>query len=223
MRTRIYAMNTVGNDYMDKCYAPYLTKSRRKEALKRQKPRDRQLYLAAEVLLNRALERSEADMALPAVYSRNPYGKPYLPSHTGIYINWSHSGTWVICAISDHEVGIDLQNSRREPKEAMVRRMLQPEELSFYERVPGEQRKLLFYQYWTIKESFLKAAGTGFHMPLDTFYVDMEGDFPQIVQRSGGKSFTCRLLDFADMDYTAALCMKMEEFDGSEVLRPEYL
>lgn len=223
MCTRIYAMNTVGNDYTDEYYAPYLTESRRKEALRRQKPGDRQLYLAAEVLLNRALELSEADVVLPAEYRRNPYGKPYLPLHTGVHINWSHSGSWVICAISDHEVGIDLQDSRQKPKEALVRRMLQPEELSFYEKVPGGQKTSLFYQYWTIKESFLKAVGTGFYMPLDTFYVDMEGDFPEIVQRSEGKSFVCRLLDFADRAYTAALCMEREEFVCAEAAKLEYL
>ena len=122
MRTRIYAMNTDGKDYTDECYAPYLTRSRKDESLKRQKPRDRQLYLAAEVLLNRALELSDAGMAIPAVYSRNAYGKPYLPLHTGIHINWSHSGTWVICVLSDREVGIDLQMTGQEPKDAVVRR-----------------------------------------------------------------------------------------------------
>ncbi|MDE7319350.1 MAG: 4'-phosphopantetheinyl transferase superfamily protein [Lachnospiraceae bacterium] len=223
MRTRIYAMNTDGKDYMDECYAPYLTRSRKDESLKRQKLRDRQLCLASEVLLNRALELSDAGMAIPAVYSRNPYGKPYLPLHTGIHINWSHSGAWVICALSDREVGIDLQITGQEPKEALVRRILQPEELSFYRQAPVQQRKGLFYQYWTIKESFLKAAGTGFHMPLDTFYVCMEGEVPEIVQRSGEVPYVCQLLEFADADYTAALCLKGNRPVLADEARVEYL
>lgn len=223
MRTRIYAMNTDGKDYTDECYAPYLTRSRKDESLKRQKPRDRQLYLAAEVLLNRALELSDAGMAIPAVYSRNAYGKPYLPLHTGIHINWSHSGTWVICVLSDREVGIDLQMIGQEPKEALVRRILQPEELSFYRQAPVQQKKGLFYQYWTIKESFLKAAGTGFHMPLDTFYICMEGEVPEIVQRSGEVPYVCQLLEFADADYTAALCLKGNRPVRADEARVEYL
>lgn len=223
MGTQVYAMNIVGNDYMDECYAPYLTESRREEALKRKRPRERQLCLAAEILLNRALELSGTDVAIPAVYSRNPYGKPYLPLHTGIHINWSHSGTWAVCAISDREVGIDLQDSGKEPKEALVRRMLQPEELAFYERVPEEQRKSIFYRYWTVKESFLKAVGTGFHMSLDTFYVCMEGESPRVIQRTGGDSFACRLLEFADTDYTAAICIKGVGSGSVKDVELEYL
>ena len=158
MRTRIYAMNTDGKDYTDECYAPYLTRSRKDESLKRQKLQDRQLYLAAEVLLNRALELSDAGMAIPAVYSRNAYGKPYLPLHTGIYINWSHSGTWVICVLSDREVGIDLQMIGQEPKEALVRRILQPEELSFYRQAPVQQKKGLFLSVLDNKGKFSESS-----------------------------------------------------------------
>ncbi len=210
MSTRIYAMNITGKDYMDEAYAPYLTKARKTEAQKRRKTRDRQLCLAAEVLLNLSLELAGIGMSLPAVYQRNPYGKPYLTEHEGIHVNWSHSGDWVICAISDREVGIDLQDNRREPGEALIRRMLQPEELSYYEKVPDEQKRRIFYEYWTVKESFLKAVGTGFHMPLDNFYVRMEDENPQIVQRAGEKSYICRLLDFADDGYTASLCVEKE-------------
>lgn len=223
MSIRIYAMNITGKDYMDEAYAPYLTEARRSEAQKRRKPRDRQLCLAAEVLLNRSLELTGIDVSLPAVYHRNSYGKPYLSQHKGIYVNWSHSGDWVVCAISDREVGIDLQDTGREPGEAMIRRMLQPVELSYYEKIPEERKKRLFYQYWTIKESYLKAVGTGFHMPLDTFYVRMENENPQIVQRTGEKPYVCRLLDFADVDYMAALCVEDEMPAGVEEMKIRYL
>ena len=223
MDTWVYAMNITGRDYMDEAYVPYLTETRRAEAQKRRKSRDRQLCLAAEVLLNLSLELTGIDIPLPAVYHRNSYGKPYLSQHKGIYVNWSHSGDWVICAISNREVGIDLQDIRREPGEALIRRMLQPEELSYYEKASKEQKKRLFYQYWTIKESYLKAVGTGFHMPLDTFYVRMENEDPQIVQRTGEKSYICRLLDFADAGYTAALCVAEETPAGAEDMKIRYL
>ena len=124
--------------------------------------KDRQLFLGAEALLNRSLKLVDAPVSLPAVYTRNRYGKPYLDKTSGIYVNWSHSGSFAICALSDREVGIDLQNTFKTPKSALVRRVLQPEEQIYYDQTPKEQRRQLFYSYWTVKESFLKALGNGF-------------------------------------------------------------
>ena len=54
MNTKIYAMNAQGRDFTEERFLPYVSEGRRQEARKRRKDRDRQLYLAAEVLLNRS-------------------------------------------------------------------------------------------------------------------------------------------------------------------------
>ena len=221
MNTRIYAMNAQGRDFTEERFLPYVSEGRRQEARKRRKDRDRQLYLAAEVLLNRSLQLEGRSLPLPVPYTRNPYGKPCLPKWAGRYANWSHSGTWVICVLSDREAGIDLQEAGKEPKEALIHRTLQPEELAFYEQAPADRKKRLFYEYWVLKESFLKSKGTGFHTSLDTFYIEMGNGAPEAVQRAGGPLYTCRLLDFADQGYAAALCVEGEEDPGE--LRIEYL
>ena len=110
----------------------------------------------AELLLNRSLEQC-TDVQTPARYHRNEHGKPYLTETPEIYVNWSHSRDYVICAISDQEVGIDLQKMDREPKENLIRKALTEEEQEFYRSVPKPERQKLFYQYWSVKESFLKA------------------------------------------------------------------
>lgn len=221
MNTRIYAMNAEGRDFTEERFASYVSEDRRREARKRRKERDRQLFLAAEILLNRSLQMEGRNLPLPAAYMRNPYGKPCLPEAAGRCANWSHSGSWVICALSDREVGVDLQEAVKEPKEALVRRTLQPEELAFYEQASADRKKRLLYEYWVLKESFLKAKGTGFHTSLDTFYIEMGNGAPKAVQRAGGQPYTCRLLDFADESYAAALCVEGEEDPGK--LRIEYL
>lgn len=210
---RIFAMKAAGQDFTETRWSRYLSEERRTEAKKRKNEKDRQLFLAAEVLLNRSLECMGADIALPAAYGRNSYGKPYLLQNQEIKVNWSHSGAYVICAAADREVGIDLQFMEKEPKEALVRRILQPEERMIYENTPKEQRTVLFYRYWTAKESFLKAVGTGFHMPLETFYIRMEDTAPEIVQRESGSRYECRLLNFKDRKYAAAVCCEGEMKD----------
>ena len=86
----------------------------------------------AELLLNRSLEQC-TDVQTPARYHRNEHGKPYLTETPEIYVNWSHSGDYVICAVADREVGIDLQKMDREPKENLIRKALTKEEQEKYD------------------------------------------------------------------------------------------
>lgn len=200
-------MNVEGQDFREEKWSRYLSEERR-EAAKRLRPEPEQLCLGAEVLLNRSLHIAGAPMALPAAYVRNRYGKPYLADLPGLYVNWSHSGACVICALSDREVGIDLQETRREPKEALIHRVLRPEEQSFYDRAPEADRHRLFYEYWTVKESYLKALGTGFCTSLDTFIVRMEGICPTVVSEGRTAGYTCRLLETVQRGYAAAVCIE---------------
>lgn len=220
MMIRIFAMKAAGKNFTEVQWSRYLSEERRAAAEKRKNEKDRQLFLAAEVLLNLSLERMGADIALPAAYGHNLYGKPYLLSENGIKVNWSHSGEYVLCAAADCEVGIDLQYAEKEPKEELVRRVLQPPERIFYENAPKEERIRLFYQYWTIKESFLKAVGTGFHTSLDDFYICMEKESPRIIQKVDDRHYGCRILDFADRAYEAAVCW--EDECSPESLHIEY-
>lgn len=203
---RIFAMKAAGQDFTLPRWNRYLSEQRREEALHRKNDGERQLYLAAEALLNLSLEAVEAGLTLPARYERNEHGKPFLKPSNGLFVNWSHSGEYVVCAVSDREVGIDLQRMDRKPADSLVKKTLQPEERRYYEAAPEQERMRLFYQYWTVKESYLKALGTGFFTSLDTFYVELDKEPPGIVQRETGQSCDCRLLSFADDRYAAAVC-----------------
>ena len=161
----------------------------------------------AELLLNRSLEQC-TDVQTPVRYHRNEHGKPYLTDKPEIYVNWSHSGDYVICAVADREVGIDLQKMDREPKENLIRKALTKEEQEFYGSVPESERKRLFYQYWSVKESFLKALGTGFYTSLKTFQVNFLEGKPQICHHINRKKYLCRLLSFRDIEYAAAVCVE---------------
>ena len=168
----------------------------------------------AELLLNRSLEQC-TDVQTPARYHRNEHGKPYLMETPEIYVNWSHSMDYVICAISDQEVGIDLQKMDREPKENLIRKALTEEEQEFYRSVPKPERQKLFYQYWSVKESFLKALGTGFYTSLHTFQVEEEQ--PRISHHINRKNYSCRLLTFREPDYVAAVCVENAALEEEDI------
>lgn len=202
----VFVMKVTDIDFDDVCWNGYLSEERKRGAQRMRSDKNRRLHLGAETLLNLGLEAMGAKIARPAAYVRNEYGKPYLTGAEGLFANWSHSGEYAACAIADKEVGIDLQLVRGNPKEGLVRRVLRPEETAYYESVPPEQRRRLLYEYWTAKESFLKALGTGFRTPLDEFYIEMGVRGPRIIQRVNDKDYECRLLKLKPRDYAAAVC-----------------
>ncbi len=161
----------------------------------------------AEKLLNRSLERC-IGLKTPVHYHRNKHGKPYLTERSDIYVNWSHSGDYVVCVVSDREVGIDLQKMDREPGENLFRKALTETERKSCEGMISEDRKRRFYEYWSIKESFLKALGTGFHISLSRFEVMFLEGVPVIEQQVNDKNYACRLLSFREPGYAAAICVE---------------
>ena len=170
----------------------------------------------AELLLNRSLEQC-TNVQTPVQYHRNEHGKPYLTDTSEIYVNWSHSGDYVLCAVSDSEVGIDLQKMDREPGNNLVRKALTLQEQKAYEQMAPERQKKRFYEYWSVKESFLKALGTGFYTSLARFQVNFEERNLVIEQQINTKAYACQLLDFRESDYVAAVCVENSRIEKEDL------
>ncbi len=170
----------------------------------------------AERLLNRSLEQC-ARLQTPVRYYRNEHGKPYLTDRPDIYVNWSHSGAYVLCAVSDREVGIDLQKMDREPGENLFRKALTETERKSCGQMDQEERKRRFYEYWSMKESFLKALGTGFYTSLSRFEITFSEGIPVIKQQVNAKNYECRLLSFREPGYAVALCVEGHGLDKEEL------
>lgn len=95
----------------------------------------------------------------------NEYGKPFLPGYPKIHFNVSHCEGWVVCAFSEGKIGVDVERIQNFPG-AMVKKILTKQErqiLSRYEK-NAEDYQRTFYRFWTLKESYLKWKGEGFHM-----------------------------------------------------------
>lgn len=77
-----------------------------------------------------------------------------------IHFNVSHSGDWILIAISDTKLGIDMEQTDASfTYQNILPLSFSPQEISFIENsIPSYQS---FYQLWTRKESFLKATGKG--------------------------------------------------------------
>ncbi|MGN0334688.1 MAG: 4'-phosphopantetheinyl transferase family protein [Lachnospiraceae bacterium] len=86
------------------------------------------------------------------------YGKPHLSDHPEIHFNLSHCKSGCAAAVSDHPIGIDIQELRP-VSESVIRRVCCREEAEYLER--SSDRELEFIKIWTKKESILKRIGTG--------------------------------------------------------------
>jgi 4'-phosphopantetheinyl transferase len=113
--------------------------------------------------------RTETSLA----YGEN--SKPFFNLRSSLHFNVSHSGQWVVAAFSDKPVGIDVEKIR-DVNLQIAHRFFSPEEISFLMRTPGQRRKSCFFDFWTLKESYLKAIGTGLTRPLSSFTISYSGN-----------------------------------------------
>lgn len=105
----------------------------------------------------------EFQISLPDIGGRlkaGERGKPYLPDYPKIHFNISHSGNLAVCAIGNSPLGIDAEQIRPVRSPA-VRRILAEEERQYLEHCPKSEQDLEFFRFWTLKESYVKALGTG--------------------------------------------------------------
>ena len=105
---------------------------------------------------------------------KSPLGKPGFKKERNIKLSISHCEGAVAVLIADHEVGIDVERVRSYRREA-ARRILTEKEwnvLSLTTENPDE----LFFRYWTLKESYIKALGTGLTYPLKNISFTIEND-----------------------------------------------
>lgn len=102
-------------------------------------------------------------LSLSYTYGEN--GKPYLKQIPNTFFSLSHSGSYVICAISEEEVGADIQE-HRELKTDVASRFFSKEEKILLEKENGDSH--LFYHMWAIKESHMKLTGLGMRQGMDS-------------------------------------------------------
>lgn len=107
---------------------------------------------------------------IPLVTSKN--GKPSLHSENEtLHFNYSHSADVVAFAFCvDAEVGIDIEfTPRNNNLLGIATHFFAPAEVAALTALPESEQRQRFFQYWTLKEAYLKARGEGIFLGLDKF------------------------------------------------------
>lgn len=130
---------------------------------------DKKLSCGAYLLLKKML--AEVDITNP-VFETEKYGKAYISNHENIYFNLSHSGKIVLCAISDMEVGVDVEYIDPKIDLNIARNYFYNGE---YENIMKAQNRAdEFFRYWVLKESYMKYTGIGLNLKLNSFEILIE-------------------------------------------------
>jgi len=85
--------------------------------------------------------------------------------------NISHTKNLIVCAVTlTDDIGIDVENTGRSNDVlAIAERYFSTQETSELFALPTEQQRGRFFDYWTLKESYIKAWGLGLAIPLADF------------------------------------------------------
>ncbi len=133
--------------------------------------KDKKLSAGAYLLLNTLLK--DENITNPT-FKNKEYGKTYITNYENIYFNLSHSSKMVACAISDREVGVDVEYVDGEIDLDISKHYFFNSEYDSIMKSFNPQKE--FFSYWVLKESYMKYTGLGFNLKLDEFEVLIEDE-----------------------------------------------
>lgn len=113
-------------------------------------------------LLARRMIASRCGIAPESIsFSLTELGKPYA-AELPVEFSISHSGDFVLCALSDHPVGADIERIR-DVSDRLVSYVCSEDEMRFLSEngILEDERKRRFFRVWTAKEAYYKYIGTG--------------------------------------------------------------
>jgi 4'-phosphopantetheinyl transferase len=143
------------------------------------------------------------------IFTSNEFGKPFLQGYSEFNFNISHSGDWVVCAIDNSEVGVDIEQVKWIDINIAKRFFSETE----YQNLLSQQQELrleYFYDLWTLKESYIKYIGKGLTIPLNSFSICIKKQC--IISHEGSL-----ILNFSriklDRKYKLSICSKENLLD----------
>lgn len=151
--------------------------------------------IGAELLLIYAVRQIKPDVFLTFELKTNEAGKPYIPD-CDLFFSLSHSGNYVLCAISDASVGADIQKIET-GRLKIAERFFTSAENEYI--IKSEDKDFAFTKLWSLKESYLKWLGTGLQTPLSSFEIELGNE-------SCVSNSSCKLWHGTIGDYHIAVC-----------------
>jgi len=131
---------------------------------------DRRKDLIARALLRTQLGERLNLAPESLVFERGEHGKPALVLGNSLQFNLSHSDDWVVLAIADNRIGVDIESTaRKNDVMAIADRYFFGSEIEELTSFDDSEQRQRFFDYWTLKEAYMKARGEGISLGLSKF------------------------------------------------------
>jgi 4'-phosphopantetheinyl transferase len=211
---RVFATTT--RDVQDRVLCselmPLLTPEKRGQIKRLVHAEDVVRTLVGERLIRDIVKRELGIEGAAVRMETNDYGKPFLGDYPRFHFNLSHSGPWVVCAVGESPVGIDVE-LMGEADHQTASYFFSAEERQDLLDKPAVDQRSYFYHLWTLKESFLKCTGKGFYIDPVSFTIKIEDDGVCLRTPSGAIDvrYCFKIFDL-DQGYALAGCSEGEDF-----------
>jgi len=140
---------------------------------------------------------------------RYPNGKPFLPDFPNLHFNITHTDHIAVLAIDTKLVGIDIEKVST-ARMAIANRFFSESEKEMLNTCTANQRDRLFFELWTIRESFVKAIGIGIFGTMGDFAPEKNETGWQVNHADTGL-WNIKHYNLS-AEYIVALCSKKQEF-----------
>lgn len=141
-----------------------------------------------------------------------------------LYFNLSHSGDYVVLAVSDSPVGIDIEHKTKGYDSLAKRCFCEEEYKDILSAGDTDEQKHRFLEYWTMKEAYIKLVGEGMRIPLNSFLIQREqAGFAFVSEhRADGNMIAKRCEEYfatimLDSEYCVSLCTN-QKLDAEKIL-----
>lgn len=170
---------------------------------------DRKRSAGAWLLLSYALSnRGITDR--PEAVSFGEYGKPM---REDICFSLAHSGEYSICALSDRDIGVDVEKPR-DYNELVATKHFSDQEVSrMKEEADPVERGRLFVKAWSFRESYMKMNGEGLHFGIDRIVPGTDRDGREIALVDGEPDEQVHFLNFMSDRHQITICSKEDNRD----------
>lgn len=129
-------------------------------------------HLIARALVRTTLSRYAEPAPRDWRFIRNAYGRPEIADpDVDLRFNVSHSEGLIVCAVARRrEIGVDVEHRQRRGRMAdIAERFFSAREAAALRALPEARQQQRFFDYWTLKEAYIKARGMGLALPLGGF------------------------------------------------------
>lgn len=188
--TKVFAADISKLNFDLTNYTGFLSAYRMEKTKRLKSEKDKKLSVLAEIMLARFLGRKPN-------YNIDKNGKP---CGEEIEFNFSHSGDYAVCAVSDLPVGVDIEKIRPVNLEIAKKFCKSEYENILNSKNPNDT----FFEYWVKKESYLKACGMGIKAGLGNFNTDKMSEFIMYDKIKGYKLCVCSK-EYADFEVLSEL------------------